>query len=96
MLRTLSVVVLMISFIPFGSADKGNNEARIYQTDSIGTIDTNKPSYVIQKDGRILPTDSIGTRDAGSKDQYKIIGDRSYETDSIGTVKHEKSWKIKQ
>ncbi|SDY45813.1 hypothetical protein [Nitrosomonas halophila] len=91
MLRIVLVAVLMISFIPFGSADKGKNETRIYQTDSIGTINTNKPSHVIQKDGRVLPTDSIGTRDSNNPNQYRIIEDRIYETDSLGTVKPDKS-----
>lgn len=95
MYRTLSVFVMTVSFVPLGSADPDNNETRIYQTDSIGTVNTSKPSYVIQEDGRVLPTDSIGTRDSGSQEQYKIIGDRIYETDSIGTVKHDKSLKTK-
>ncbi len=95
MFKTITVIVMMVSFIPLGVADPGDNETRIYQTDSIGTVNTSKPSYVIQEDGRVLPTDSIGTRDSGNKEQYKIIGDRIYETDSIGTVKHDKSQKIK-
>jgi len=95
MLRIILVAVLMVSFIPFGNADKSKNESRIYQTDSIGTINTNNPSLVIQKDGRILPTDSIGTRDSSNPNQYRIIGDRIYETDSIGTVKHDKSQTIR-
>lgn len=95
MYRFVSVIVMMVSCIPLGFADQNNKETRIYQTDSIGTVNTSKPSYVIQNDGRILPTDSIGTRDSGNKNQYKIIGDRIYETDSIGTVKHDKSLKIK-
>jgi hypothetical protein len=95
MLRTLLVGVLMISFIPQTLAEKPKEETRIYQTDSIGTVQADRPHFVIQKDGRVLPTDSIGTRDAGSKDQYKIIGDKIYETDSIGTVKHDKSLRIK-
>ena len=88
------VAVLMISFTPFGNADK-SNETRIYETDSIGTINSNKPSLVIQKDGRILPTDSIGTRDSSNPNQYRIIGDRIYETDSLGTIKQDKSRKTK-
>lgn len=95
MFRTLSAVVLMIGFIQTGVADKAKNETRIYQTDSIGTVITDKPSYVIQKDGRILPTDSIGTRDAGSQNQYRIIEDRIYETDSIGTVRPDRPQRIK-
>ncbi|SFM74483.1 hypothetical protein [Nitrosomonas communis] len=95
MFRILSAIVLMIGFIQTGAADKAKNETRIYHTDSIGTVITDKPSYIIQKDGRILPTDSIGTRDAGSQNQYRIIGDRIYETDSIGTVRPERSPRIK-
>jgi len=38
-------------------------EKRIYQMDSIGNIQYNKPSYTIQKDSRIIetyPVDSVG------------------------------------
>jgi hypothetical protein len=88
------IILFMTSSISFGN-DDASKESRIYQTDSIGTVQADRPHYVIQNDGRILPTDSIGTRDTGNKDQYRIIGDRIYETDSIGTVKHDKSQKIK-
>lgn len=93
--QILMIILFMASSISFGNDKNAPKETRIYHTDSIGTVTTDKPSYVIQKDGRILPTDSIGTRDSGSKNQYRIIGDRIYETDSIGTVKHDKSLKIK-
>jgi hypothetical protein len=95
MSRILMIVLFMASSITFGNDKNASKETRIYQTDSIGTIQADKPHFIIQKDGRVLPTDSIGTRDSGSKDQYRIIGDRIYETDSIGTVKHDKSLKIK-
>lgn len=95
MYRILMILLFMISSISFGNDENAPKESRIYQTDSIGTIQADKPHYVIQKDGRILPTDSIGTRDSGNPNQYRIIGDRIYETDSIGTVKHDKSLKIK-
>ncbi|WP_430232602.1 hypothetical protein [Nitrosomonas communis] len=95
MFRILLAIVLIIRFIQTGVADKAKNETRIYQTDSISTVITDKPSYVIQKDGRILPTDSIGTRDAGSRDQCRIIEDRVYETDSIGTVRSDRPMRMK-
>lgn len=95
MSRILMVFLFMVSSISFGNNENIPKEARIYQTDSIGTVQAYRPHYVIQKSGRVLPSDSIGTRDSGSKNQYKIIGDRFYETDSIGTVKHDKSLKIK-
>lgn len=92
MQKIMLAIILGIGFMPLV---KATNETRIYQTDSVGTVKANKPSFVIQKDGRILPTDSIGTKIDGSKDQYKIIGDRIYETDSIGTVKHGTSQRMK-
>jgi hypothetical protein len=94
--RIIIIIVFMISSISFGNdEDAAAKDSRIYQTDSIGTINPNKPSLVIQEDGRILPADSIGTKIDGSRDQYKIIGDRIYETDSLGTAKHDKSQRIK-
>lgn len=95
MSRIFMILLFMASSLSFGNDINAPKETRIYQTDSIGTIQADKPHFIIQKDGRVLPTDSIGTRDSGSKEQYKIIGDRIYETDSIGTVKHDKSLKIK-
>src|SRR5664279_5148666 len=35
-------------------------DKRIYQTDSLGNIQYNKPSYTIQKDGRMIQTDPTG------------------------------------
>lgn len=93
--RIFMIIIFMASSLSFGNDEQAPKERRIYQTDSIGTVTTDKPSYVIQKDGRILPADSIGTRDAGSRDQYRIIGDRVYETDSIGTVIPERPLRMK-
>lgn len=45
-------IILVIGFIPLV---KATNETRIYQTDSVGTVETNKPSFVMQKDGQSLP-----------------------------------------
>ncbi|MCO6433019.1 hypothetical protein [Nitrosomonas nitrosa] len=88
--------VFCIGFTSAGHADKQKEETRIYQTDSLGTVQADRPHFIIQKDGRVLPTDSIGTRDSTNPNQYRIIGDRIYETDSLGTIKHDKSMKIKQ
>ena len=85
--RIFTIIIFMASSISFGNDGHAPKEIRIYHTNSIGTVVTDKSSYVIQSDGRILHTDSIGTRDAGSKNQYKIIGDRTYKTDSIDSVK---------
>jgi hypothetical protein len=96
MYQIFIIIIFMTSSISFGNNGKASKETRVYQTDSLGTINTNKPLYFIQKDGRILPSDSIGTMIDGSRNQYKIIGDRTYEADSIGTVKHNKSQRIMQ
>jgi len=58
---------------------------RIYQTDSLGNIQYNKPSYTIQKDGRIIQTDPIG-----NKQQYQIKGDKTYPVDSLGNIQYNK------
>ncbi|SFM51730.1 hypothetical protein [Nitrosomonas communis] len=90
MTRILMIMIFTVSSLAFSNDEHAPKERRIYQTDSIGTVVTDRPPYVIQWDGRILPTDSIGTRDAGSHNQYRIIEDRVYETDSIGTVRPER------
>jgi hypothetical protein len=46
-------------------------EKRIYQTDSLGNIQYNKPSYSIQKNGRIIQTDKVGNKQF-DKQQYQI------------------------
>ena len=94
--KSILAILLMLSFVPQVLAEKPKEETRIYQTDSLGTIQADRPHFIIQKDGRVLPTDSIGTRDSTNPNQYRIIGDRIYETDSLGTIKHDKSMKIKQ
>ncbi|MCW5601394.1 hypothetical protein [Nitrosomonas sp.] len=95
MSRILMIFLFMISSISFGNDENAPKETRIYQTDSLGTVQADRPHFIIQKDGRVLPTDSIGTRDSTNPNQYRIIGDRIYETDSLGTIKHDKSQKIK-
>jgi len=60
-------------------------EKRIYQTDSLGNIQYNKPSFAVQKDGRIIQTDPIG-----NKQQYQIKGDKTYPVDSLGNIQYHK------
>jgi len=64
-------------------------ENRIYQTDSIGNIQYNKPSYTIQKEGRIIETDPIGNKQY-DKQQYQIKGDKTYPVDSVGNIEYNK------
>jgi len=65
------------------------DEKRIYQTDSIGNIQYNKPSHTIQNDGQIIQTDPIGNKQY-DKQQYQIKGDRIYQTDSVGNIQYDK------
>jgi len=64
-------------------------EKRIYQTDSLGNIQYNKPSYTIQKDGRILQTDAVGNKQY-DKQQYRIKGGKTYPVDSLGNIQYNK------
>lgn len=65
------------------------DEKRIYQTDSLGNIQYNKPSYTIQENGRIIQTDPIGNKQY-HKQQYQIKDDTIYQTDSLGNIQHDK------
>jgi hypothetical protein len=70
-------------------------EQRIYQTDSLGNLQYNKPSLVIQKDGRVIETDPIGNKQY-QKQQYQIKGDKVYQSDSVGNIQyHEPHRQIK-
>ena len=48
------------------------NEQRIYQVDSIGSIQYHKPSWVVEPGGRVIETDSIGNK-LYHRPQYRII-----------------------
>ena len=65
------------------------DEKRIYQTDSVGNIQYNKPSQTIQNDGRIIQTDPYGNKQY-DKQQYQIKGDRVYQSDSVGNIQYNK------
>ena len=79
---TLSLFALLASSV---HAD----EKRIYQTDSLGNIQYNKPSYTIRKDGRIIETDAVGTKQF-NKQQYQTKGDKTYPVDSVGNIQYNK------
>ena len=64
-------------------------EKRIYQTDSLGNIQYNKPLYTIQKDGRIIQTDPIGNKQY-DKQQFQIKGDKVYPVDLQGNIQYDK------
>jgi hypothetical protein len=62
-----------------------SEEKRIYQTDSLGNIQYNKPSFTFKKNGRIIETDAVG-----NKQQYQIKGDKTYPVDSLGNIQYHK------
>jgi hypothetical protein len=64
-------------------------EKRFYQTDSVGNIQYNKPSYTLQKDGRIIQTDPVGNKQY-HKQQFQIKGDKVYQIDSVGNIQYNK------
>lgn len=79
---------IFISLVLFAFSVYGE-EKRIYQTDSIGNIQYNKPSYTIQKNGRVIEADSVGNKKY-DKQQYQIKGDKTYSVDSVGNSQYNK------
>jgi len=65
------------------------DEARIYQQDSTGNTQYQKPSAVIQKDGRIIETDSVGNK-LYHKQQYQIKDGKVYQIDSMSNIQYHK------
>ena len=63
------------------------DENRIYQTDSLGNIQYNTPSYTIQKKSRIIQTDPVGNK-LSDKQQYQIKGEKTYPVDSLGNIQY--------
>lgn len=64
-------------------------ETRIYQTDSIGNIRSNLPSWTVQSDGRVVETNQYGEK-MHHKQQYRIVGDRLMPIDSVGNPQSHK------
>jgi hypothetical protein len=83
---TLSISLFLFSSLAFSAHAE---EKRIYQTDSLGNIQYNKPSYTIRKGGRIIETDPIGNKQF-NKQQYQIKGDKTYPVDSLGNTQYNK------
>ena len=81
----LALKLLFILITSSAHAD----EKRIYQTDTIGNIQYNKPSYTIQNNGRIIQTDPIGNKQY-DKQQYQIKGDKIYQSDTVGNIHYDK------
>jgi hypothetical protein len=81
---TLSISLFLFSLLAFTAHAE---EKRIYQTDSLGNIQYNKPSYSIQKDGRIIETDPIGNKQYDKK-QNQIKGDKTYPVESQGNIQY--------
>ena len=64
-------------------------EKRIYQADSLGNTQYNKPSYTFRNDGRIIETDAVGNKQY-HKQQFQIKGDKTYSVDSLGNIQYNK------
>ena len=67
--------------------------AEIYQTDSVGNIQHQKPSYTVRNDGRVIQTDPYGNKQY-HKQQFQIKGDKIYQTDSVGNIQYNKPHQI--
>ena len=84
-----STLAISLSLFALLALSAHAEEKRIYQTDSLGNIQYNKPSYTIRKDGRIIQTDPIGNKQY-DKQQYQIKGDKTYPVDSLGNIQYNK------
>jgi hypothetical protein len=80
-----------LSFFGLLSLGVHAEDPRIYQTDSFGNIQYNKPSYTIRTDGRIIETDPLGNKQY-HKPQYQIKGDKIYQTDTFGNIQYSKPY----
>ena len=61
----------------------------MYETNSYGQIQHNKPSWIVEKDGRVVQTESYGSK-RYDRPQYKVEGGKVYETDAYGRVQQQK------
>ena len=84
-----STLSMSISLFALLAQSTHAEEKRIYQTDSLGNTQYNKPSYAIQKDGRIIESDAVGNKQY-HKQQYKIKGDKTYPVDFLGNIQYNK------
>ena len=62
-------------------------EQRIMQTDSIGNIPHDQPSWIVEGNGRIIAVDRFRTK-RYDLPGYQIKGDRVYETDRYGSTRY--------
>ena len=88
-MKSPSTLSISLSLFALLSVYAHAEEKRIYQTDSLGNTQYNKPSYSIQKDGRIIETDAVGNKQY-HKPQYQIKGDKTYSVDSLGNIQYNK------
>jgi hypothetical protein len=66
-------IIIVVSFLYSSSVIA--EEIRIQQTDPLGNIQYQKPSYSVRDDGRVIETDSVGNKQY-DKQQYHIKGDK--------------------
>lgn len=83
-MKTLVAVLLALLSASVCSAEK-----RIYQMDSIGNVQSHKPSYTVEQNGRIVETDSVGNK-LYHKQQYQIKDGKIYQRDSVGNIQYHK------
>lgn len=70
-------------------AAHAGEQRRVYQQDSMGNIQYDKPSYTVRKDGRIIETDAIGNEQY-HKQQYQMKDGKVYPVDSVGNIQYNK------
>jgi len=79
----------ILSFLTLLTVAAHAGEQRVYQQNSAGNIQYNKPSYAARKDGRIIETDAIGNKQY-HKQQYQMKDEKIYQVDSIGNIQYNK------
>jgi len=82
-----NIIIKLKAIVVFSFLYSSSVIAEIYQTDSVGNIQYQKPSYTVRKDGRVIQTDPIGNKQY-NKQQYQIKGDKIYRTDSVGNIQY--------
>ena len=61
----------------------------MYETNSYGQIQHNKPPWIVEKDGRVVQVDPYGNKQL-HKQQYKVVDGKVYEADAYGQVQQQK------
>jgi hypothetical protein len=62
---------------------------RIFQTDRLGRVQHNKPSWIVKEKGRLIEVSPYG-KEQSQKQQYRIEGNSVYHADFAGRIQYDK------